>query len=438
MDKYTIFYFIFQFFLLVVAAKLVDVFYEKRRTTFKIMLLSLLLLYFLFCLLYLILSFVAPAWLEADVFFIFLQSFVITLNYKSTVARRFAAAFSTGIILIFSIIVIGGMIVPLVLPDLQVGSREWSAVSNGLLVPLGLLIAKILQHFKSLKKKAVFSRLSLISPLIGLIIILLLFSIPIASSFGIDITKAASTAIVIIFIAWFLYSSLFLYDILSAKYEEKLKLDREAQEKEYYYNQCLLMQESVEQVRTVRHDLVSHLAAIRNFTDNGDVELIKKYLDRLVSDIKKSEVYSNTGNVAFDSIINYKLRNAKQEDIELDINIAVPQQLSIDVVDIIVIMGNIIDNALEAVAKVREKSIRLEVRFSKGCLWVKIENSFSGEIKYDRNSLGKEILSLKSGNEHGYGLKNINKSVEKYNGYMKVSHTEDIFSTNVFLYVSDS
>jgi len=86
------------------------------------------------------------------------------------------------------------------------------------------------------------------------------------------------------------FSNFFLFDILSAKYEEKLNLERQAQEKEYYFTQCQLMQESTEQVKAVRHDIKNHLATLKGFTTNGTIEDIKGYLDSLVNDIEKSEV----------------------------------------------------------------------------------------------------------------------------------------------------
>ena len=206
-----------------------------------------------------------------------------------------------------------------------------------------------------------------------------------------------------------------------------------ADEKAIYFTQCQLMQEVAEQVKAVRHDMKIHLATLQNFASNSNTEEIKSYLVSLVNDIEKSEVYSDTGNIAFDSIINYKLRNAKNENIKLDLSVAVPPELDVEVVDIVTIIGNLLDNALEAVTKTSEKFIKLDIEFVKGGLFAKVENSFNSEIKFSEE---KQIISLKTSQEHGYGLKNIKQSVEKYNGYMEITHTENTFSTGVFLYVN--
>ncbi|MCL2621064.1 MAG: GHKL domain-containing protein [Defluviitaleaceae bacterium] len=98
------------------------------------------------------------------------------------------------------------------------------------------------------------------------------------------------------------------------------------------------------------------------------------------------------------------------------------------------------DNALDAVSKASEKIIKLDVEFGKGGLFVKVENSFNGEIIYatDTAEDRKRIASTKNSEEHGYGLRNIQQSIEKYDGYMNTSHTENIFSSIVFLYVDDA
>jgi len=228
-----------------------------------------------------------------------------------------------------------------------------------------------------------------------------------------------------------------LSNAIKLECEYRLNARLQAKEKEYYFAQCKLMQESAKQVRTVQHDIKNHLAVMRNYTTNGNYEEVRRYLDSLMGSIEKSETYSDTSNIVFDSIINYKLRNAKNDNIKLDLRVAVPPEINSEVVDIVTILGNLLDNALEAVAKTSEKFIKLDIEFGKGGLFLKVENSFNGEVNYDTSSVEntRQIKSLKNGEEHGFGLKNIQQSIEKYDGYMKISHTENIFSVVVFLYV---
>jgi len=437
MEYFTVLYLVVHFLFVAVIAKIVGAFYGKRRTSFKVMCLSILPVYLTLIFIYILMPTIHPGWtsmLEIPTFLV--GCFVITLNYESTTTRRLAAALYTSLVIMFLVIFVG-IIYHFALPDLN--PQAGIALTNITLAPIGYLISKLIRHFKSIRKKAAFSRPALIAPLTSVMTMVVFFITGVAAAFEADINIIEIIGIImfIILLAWLIYSNFFLFGMLSAKYEDKLKSEKQAQEKEYYFAQCQLMQESAEQVKTVRHDIKLHLATLKDFTTNGNMDEIKSYLDSLVEDIEKSEIYSDTGNIAFDSIINYKLQNAKRDNIKLDLNVAVPPELNVEVVDIVTIIGNLLDNALEAVAKVSEKIIKIDIKFNKGGLFAKIENSFNGEVKYDENKAEGSIVSLKNSNEHGYGLKNIKQSVEKYNGHMKISHTENIFSTGVLLYVYD-
>ncbi|MCL1882732.1 MAG: GHKL domain-containing protein [Defluviitaleaceae bacterium] len=439
MDSYIIIFVISQFFLVLVSAKIIGVFYEKRRTSFKAMSLSLLAVYLVNIALHLLvrnhLADNEMLSLIGDFTFI-AGCFVISLNYKSTMARRLAAIFTAFFIIVLSFLPMAA-VVHILLPNLRLGSAEWIAVTNLGIIPIAYFMATLISRFKNIRKKAVFPRIALIAPLSATFALLMFFGAGLATIFGVYIRADMFIVAFFAYLALMIFSSLVLFDTLSAKYEEKLNSERQAQEKEYYYTQCQMMQETAEQVKAARHDIKIHLATLKGFATNGSMGDIKSYLDNLVEDINKGEAYSDTSNIAFDSIINYKLRNAEINNIKLDLNVAVPPELNVEISDIVTIFGNLLDNALEAVEKVNEKIIKLDIKFSKGTLFAKIENSFNGKIRHGEGAEESEIVSLKSGSEHGYGLKNIKQSIEKYNGHMKISYTETVFSVGVFLYVEN-
>jgi len=418
-------------------AKLVDAFYEKRRTSFRTMALSLLLVYAMFILIQMPIDSI-PGWVWVlEIPAVFIGCVIIALNYESTTTKRLIAALYSSMIMLLLWLVIGNLAFHVLIPE-----WHWAtgiAVVNAVRGAIGYLISRWIRRYQGIQKKVVFSPPALIGPLTCVMLQVILFSTDVASALdvAIEIVMVVGLFMGLLLIAWLIFSNFFLFGMLATKYEDKLQSEREAQEKEYYYTQCQLMQESAEQVRAVRHDMKLHLASLKGFTGNGSMEEIKHYLDSLVEAIEKNEVYSNSGNIAFDSIINYKLQNIKSDNIKLDLTVAVPPELNVEVVDIVTIIGNLLDNALEAVAKVNEKLIKIDIKFGKGGLFAKIENSFDGEVRYNNNSAERSIVSLKESNEHGYGLKNIKQSVEKYNGHIKVSYTENVFSTGVFLYIRD-
>ncbi|MDR2591168.1 MAG: GHKL domain-containing protein, partial [Oscillospiraceae bacterium] len=99
--------------------------------------------------------------------------------------------------------------------------------------------------------------------------------------------------------------------------------------------------------------------------------------------------------------------------------------------------GNLLDNTLDAVSKVEEKFIKLDIEYSRESLFILVENTFDGAVKYaeEADDKGKQIITQKIGGEHGHGLKNIRKSVEKYNGHFEIRHEGNIFSVTILLYV---
>jgi sensor histidine kinase regulating citrate/malate metabolism len=222
-----------------------------------------------------------------------------------------------------------------------------------------------------------------------------------------------------------------LRDTVSDAHEDKLKFALQAQEKEYYFAQCRLMQESVEHIKSIRHDMKLHLSTAKNFAEKNEPQAAAEYLNFLLGDIKKSETYSETGNIAVDSIINFKLNSIHIDDLEL--RLLIPPSVNIEVADIITILGNLLDNALEATAKAAKKKLKLDVEYSKECLFIQIENTFDGKIKYANGN----IVTTKIGNNNGYGLKNIRRSLEKYNGHMEITHEGGIFSVTAMLYAKE-
>ena len=395
------------------------VFFNKRDTHLVVVVLSYVFLGF---------TFLIHINDIVEVFLNLLALALISLNYKSVAVKRVAAV-AVGHYLLLSLTDINMLLSHSLPSDWLVSNDVLAIISSSLFIYLiALLVFPLFKHIK----KTTINLNKLWLPLIVF---------PIMHTFVMlfrNLHGETTTIILVMFnISGAILIFLFLYNNLSKVVEDTLKSALHTQEKEYYFSQCRLMQESMEKVKSIRHDIKNHLAMLTNYTAGN--KAATDYLNSLINNIENSEVYSDTGNIALDSIINFKLKNAKADNIELDLNVAVPPEINVEVTDIVTVVGNLLDNALEAVAKTTNKMIKLDIEFVKGGLFAKVENSFNGEICYitDNNEDGKRIASLKGDEEHGYGLKNIQQSIEKYNGHMKISYTESIFSTIVFLYISD-
>lgn len=105
--------------------------------------------------------------------------------------------------------------------------------------------------------------------------------------------------------------------------------------------------------------------------------------------------------------------------------------MKIDISDAVAILGNLLDNAMDAVFKTKTRKICLDVGYRKGRILIYLENTYDGRV----NCKNGDILSTKSGGGHGYGLKNIRKTLEKYNGCMDIEYTDTVFVVDILMYV---
>lgn len=399
--------------------KVVDAFLGKRKTHITVLLLS--------CLPFLISAIVSNVGLQihpiAVIIIQIISLFIITLNYKAFMIKRLATV--GFFFLLINVIDNSFSLFLIIFPDFISNYQVLSFIRLSLIIAALFVTSFILGRFidtnNTIDIPAIWLPALIVSGTAVFLGILYLAEIPHMQEIWIVLMWQGA-----LFLFFYLSYS------LSKIFEERLKTELQSQEKEYYSFQCKLMQESVDRVKSIRHDMKMHLVALKGYTVEN--KAAADYLNRLLEDIDESVIYSDTGNMDFDSIINYKLRDAGKDAINLDIKMSIPPVMNVDVVDIVTIIGNLLDNALDAVAKVNERFIKLDVELAKGGLFIKMDNSFNGEINYSDE---KQIVSLKSGDRNGYGLKNIRQSVEKYNGYMKITHIENVFSVGIFIYMDD-
>ena len=296
---------------------------------------------------------------------------------------------------------------------------------------LGLFIDKILQFFVVLvllsinaKKKSTYdtalpfkmSLPSLLIPLSTIIVEMIVVSTPNISQ--IKVVLSVITLFMINFISFVLYNS-----ILEA-YQDKLRNAILDQERDYYHKQCLLMQKAVDDSNAFRHDFNNHMSMINELISKNETSTVTRYIGELIEDSQKHRnIYSSTGNIPIDSVINYKLNSITDGDVEL----------SVEIMDISTILTNILDNAIYALEKInKNKKMSIKIKYSKGMLVICVSNTYDGIVLYEN---GVIVSTKKNKSEHGKGLENIRRTAEKYNGLLKLSHNENVFTSEVLLYL---
>lgn len=208
------------------------------------------------------------------------------------------------------------------------------------------------------------------------------------------------------------------------KENEQLK-----QQMNFYEQQLKTNVENDQKIRAIRHDMKHHIREINSLAESGRIDDIKTYTEELAADIRQSESVYNTGNIAFDGILNYYNSIFEQNEIRAEINVVIPENLGIAAYDLNIILGNLFDNAIENVVRSDNPKIVADIKYVGHVLYISIANTYDGNIKKDNDV----IISRKAGN-HGYGLDNVKRIVCKYNGDIKIEHNAELFIIGVVLY----
>ena len=223
----------------------------------------------------------------------------------------------------------------------------------------------------------------------------------------------------------------YLYGKVTEAYEEKSQKEMMEQQMKMYVNQFELINQSQRKVKSIHHDLKNHMLLLRSYLLEEKYEEALFYIDKIESGLVISNEYAKSGNLAIDSIINYMLErvgNFCSPHIELE----VPDDSFILDYDLNIILGNLLDNAIEAIKKAKEKRLFVKLRFDKGIFYIGVYNSYDGILKKRR---GKFPETKKNRANHGIGMANIQTVVDKYNGIMEISNTNNIFKVDIALYV---
>ena len=186
--------------------------------------------------------------------------------------------------------------------------------------------------------------------------------------------------------------------------------------------------------RNARHDMKQHFIVLMEMLDSNQNKLAIEYLSELIDmNVLNNTGISNTDNIVLDSLINAKYSLALIHKIKFETNIHIPMQLPFESADISILLGNILDNAIEAsvTIPVDERIIRCFMKYENNILIITVINSFSGKLS--RNKNGKIKTTKKSPENHGIGLESIKKIASKYYGSVVVETSEEIFKIKVII-----
>ncbi len=182
-----------------------------------------------------------------------------------------------------------------------------------------------------------------------------------------------------------------------------------------------------DKMRGWRHDYRHHIQTMKVHMANGDIEEIRRYLDMLDDDLTNVETVIKTGNRMADAILNSKLSLAAQKNIKIKAEAKIPVSLTVSEIDLCVVIGNLLDNAIEACMELppEERLIRIYMEMKGNYLYIALTNTAGGKKK--------SSLRTSKGEGHGFGINRVDAVVKKYGGYVTRASEDGAFSTEVLL-----
>ena len=191
-----------------------------------------------------------------------------------------------------------------------------------------------------------------------------------------------------------------------------------------------MTEDTIENINRKCHDLKHQIRELRNLSDDQERE---EYLDELENDIMIYDTALQTGNRALDIVLMEKALYCKNHGINWTC-MADGSKLGImKVEDIYAIFGNALENAIHAVMDLKDEMkrvISVKIISQNSILVIQIQNYYSGALRFEN---GLPVTTKKNKRDHGYGMKSIRYTAEKYNGTITVNTGEGIFTLQILI-----
>ena len=190
------------------------------------------------------------------------------------------------------------------------------------------------------------------------------------------------------------------------------------------------LRSAIEEARQARHDIRHHFVQLSVMAEDGNLEKIKDYLQNAMDKIPGFDFHF-CENQSVDNVIGYYYALAQKEEIPFDARVDLPQELSVDEMDLCLILSNLLENALEASRKttMSRQQILLEIRqHSASLLLIRVENNFDGIIK-EKNHL----LHSTKRKGLGIGTQSVRRMAEKNDGSCNFTYENGVFTAKIML-----
>ena len=214
----------------------------------------------------------------------------------------------------------------------------------------------------------------------------------------------------------------------SAIMEEQIRLEK------LHYSQ---LQEMQTKTRAIYHDMKNQMDTVallinNELPDGEGNKAVSSIIEELSHKLKEIKKVVTTGNSTIDSLINMKLAECKTKDVTMDLDITVPSSMKINESLMIILLGNGIDNAMEATMAAKKPWLQLSLKYVNGALVMVIKNTFDPS-KLPVNFMDRGVSGKEKG-DHGHGIANMKEAVMRMGGNISFDAQGDMFVVKAVIY----
>lgn len=236
---------------------------------------------------------------------------------------------------------------------------------------------------------------------------------------------------------WVILSMVLLFSVLFYRLSRQREMELEIAQLKQDQSEILerdfqALRRTYESNAKLYHDLHNHIEAIYQCLTQGDIQEAVRYCEDLRTPVREISQNIWTGDKAIDYLISSKMALAEQEQIKTKVNIEYPHNTNIRSVDLTTILGNLLDNALEAADTTPDelRFLNLTIRRINAMLIIKVENGY-GNAPAEND--GKLTTSKADKASHGWGLKSVQTAADRYDGTITTDYKNGVFQSVVTL-----
>lgn len=206
---------------------------------------------------------------------------------------------------------------------------------------------------------------------------------------------------------------------------------------EIYKNNFIATENILEKNRQMIHDIKNHILIIREMGEKNKINDLLRYVDELYGEYSTTKNVTWTGNHILDLILNQKKAVAEHKGIQFSINVMLLPKIKLSDVELCSLFGNLLDNSIEACEKIEigDRFIDINIKVQQKMMFINIANS-TAEKAVCKN--GCFITSKQDKKSHGYGLKSVQRVVDRHDGVISYQVESNTFEVEITFFDMDN